>query len=104
MAVGAIKSQLIERESLNWGMFQGSITRFGKLRIIQLYNGSDMQYATTWKLQPKDIPNSPERFGSWTLIDGNGTYGSRYIDIDTEGNASLSEQVFRGGFVCAYST
>lgn len=86
------------------GNFTGTIQRLGKLRIISLYNSTDVQAATSKQLEANDYPATNISVGAWLLVDSNNNFGSRYLELSTTGLLSTSGTVVRGGWVMVYYT
>lgn len=87
---------------LSFGHFSGNIIRYGKLRILHLYNGAAKQTPQSgWQLDAVDFPSVGVNVGNWVLI-SEGNYGSRYLNIDTSGVITTSGDVLRGGWTAVY--
>ena len=92
-----------EYEAINGGgPFSINMQRLGYLRILNIYNGSDLQSAISLQLKAKDMPRDGVRVGNWVNVDGT-NYGSRFVTISkTTAILSTSGDVFRGGWVVVY--
>ena len=86
------------------GNFDGVIIRYGRLRIIQIYNARDTQPAISIQLNSIDFPATYRKEGSWCMIDNNQTGGTRFLELTTNGLLFTSDTVVRGGFIMVYFT
>lgn len=101
--VTSLRSDLVlyEVSQFAMGNFLGFIVRYGKLRIIEIYNGTDTQVATYIQLGNSDKPTKDVFVKNWMLKDSN-TYGSVTLSLNTLGQLSTDATVFRGGFTLVY--
>lgn len=87
--------------------FQCKIIRYGRLRILHAYNGTDLTTENTvmYTLQEQDRPPKKYSFGNWVVKNSSSTYGSAYLEVDTDGTVTITKgSVYRGMLVGAWIT
>lgn len=104
--VAALNSKITKGEQefiQGGGNFTIEILRLGRLRVLNVYNGNGLQTPISIQLAGKDKPLFYVNVGAWAAVDGNGTFGSRFLNIHHEtGVLSTSGDVYRGGWVAVY--
>lgn len=79
--------------------FQCKIIRYGRLRILYAYNGTDLTTENTvmYTLREQDRPPKKYSFGNWVIKNSSSAYGSAYLEIDTDGTVTITKgSVYRG--------
>ena len=87
--------------------FQCKIIRYGRLRILHAYNGADLTTENTvmYTLQEQDRPPKKYSFGNWVVKNSSSTYGSAYLEVDTDGTVTIAKgSVYRGMLVGVWIT
>lgn len=87
--------------------FQCKIIRYGRLRILHAYNGTDLTTENTvmYTLQEQDRPPKKYSFGNWIVKNSSSTYGSAYLEVDTDGTVTITKgSVYRGMLVGVWIT
>lgn len=87
--------------------FQCKIIRYGRLRILHAYNGADLTTEKTvmYTLQEQDRPTKKYSFGNWVVKNSSSTYGSTYLEVDTDGTVTIAKgSVYRGMLVGVWIT
>lgn len=87
--------------------FQCKIIRYGRLRILHAYNGTDLTTENTvmYTLQEQDRPPKKYSFGNWVVKNSSSTYGSAYLEVDTDGTVTIAKgSVYRGMLVGVWIT
>ena len=79
--------------------FQCKIIRYGRLRILHAYNGTDLTAENTviYTFKEQDRPIKECSFGNWVVKNSSSAYGSAYLEIDTDGTVTITKgSVYRG--------
>lgn len=87
--------------------FQCKIIRYGRLRILHAYNGTDLTAENTviYTFKEQDRPIKECSFGNWVVKNSSSTYGSAYLEVDTDGTATITKgSVYRGMFIGVWIT
>ena len=87
--------------------FQCKIIRYGRLRILHAYNGTDLTLENTviYTLQERDRPSKQYSFGSWVVKDSSSAYGSTYLEVNTDGTVVITKgSVCRGMLIGVWIT
>ena len=91
------------KEYTGFGQYTCLMFRLGRLRILYVFNGTDLDDGTSTKqLDAIDIPANYVSVGSFTQINANGNFGSRFLNLNTSGVLSVSGAVYRGGWTMIY--
>lgn len=87
--------------------FNCKIIRYGRLRILHAYNGTDLTAENTviYTLKEQDRPIKECSFGNWVIKTSSSTYGSVYLKVDTDGTVTITKgSVYRGMLVGVWIT
>lgn len=87
--------------------FQCKIIRYGRLRILHAYNGTDLISENTviYTFKEQDRPIKECSFGNWVVKNSSSTYGSAYLEVDTDGTVTITKgSVYRGMFIGVWIT
>ena len=97
----------INIEDFSAKKFQCKIIRYGRLRILHAYNGTDLTAENTviYTFKEQDRPIKECSFGNWVVKNSSSTYGSAYLEVDTDGTATITKgSVYRGMFIGVWIT
>lgn len=97
----------ISIEEFSANNFQCKIIRYGRLRILHAYNGTDLISENTviYTFKEQDRPLKEYSFGNWVVKNSSSTYGSAYLEVDTDGTATITKgSVYRGMLIGVWIT
>lgn len=90
-------------DNIRLGNFTGTIQRYGRLRIISIYNANGLQAATSVQLTSTDYPTVDVSVFNWLPVTENPqNYGTRKLSLSTAGVLSTDNSVVRGGWTLIY--